>query len=140
MITTVSYEGNLRTLVPNFQSGTVVGTDAPVEYQGRGEYLSPMDLFAATLGSCMATMMGIKSQELNIDLRGMRISVEMTPVQNPLRIGSIHLQISFPPNLRLERNSEIILENTAKTCPLTFSVHPDIAIKTEFLWEEAIEV
>ena len=49
------YLGNLRTEITHVQSGNKVMTDAPLDNHGKGEYISPTDMVAAALGSCMFT-------------------------------------------------------------------------------------
>ena len=53
------YLGDLRTEITHVQSGNRVITDAPTDNNGKGEYISPTDMVAAALGSCMLTLMGI---------------------------------------------------------------------------------
>ena len=45
------YLGNLRTEIEHIQSGNKVLTDAPLDNNGKGEFFSPTDLFASSLGS-----------------------------------------------------------------------------------------
>ena len=58
----IHYQGKLRCAATHGPSGDVLATDAPVDNNGRGEAFSPTDLLAASLGSCMATVMGIVAQ------------------------------------------------------------------------------
>ena len=51
------YTGNLRTEAEHIQSGNKLITDAPLDNNGKGEYFSPTDLFATSLGCCMLTIM-----------------------------------------------------------------------------------
>ena len=53
------YLGNLRTRAKHLQSGQEIITDAPTDNNGKGEAFSPTDLLAASLGSCMITIMEI---------------------------------------------------------------------------------
>ena len=58
------YLGDLRTEITHVQSGNRVITDAPTDNNGKGEYISPTDMVAAALGSCMLTLMGIAARRL----------------------------------------------------------------------------
>ena len=55
----VEYEGELHSRAIHGPSQAILQTDAPVDNQGRGEAFSPTDLLAASLGTCMLTVMGI---------------------------------------------------------------------------------
>src|ERR1035437_4563081 len=99
MTSTVIYEGELRTVATHLQSGSVIQTDAPVDNKGKGERFSPTDLVATALGSCMTTIMGIKAQDMEVDLRGMKIEVTKIMKADPRRIAGIHLTFHFPSSL-----------------------------------------
>ena len=135
MTSTVVYEGNLRTIATHVQSGTVIETDAPVDNQGKGERFSPSDLVATALGSCMLTIMGMKARDMNIDLRGTKIEVQKLMKADPRRIGGINLTFSFPHELSLTEKDRVILERAAHTCPVIYSINPEIEVKVDFKWE-----
>ena len=59
------YLGDLRTEITHVQSGNRVITDAPTDNNGKGEYISPTDMVAAALGSCMLTLMGIAARRFS---------------------------------------------------------------------------
>lgn len=134
MTSTIVYDGNLRTVCTHLNSGNVIETDAPVDNQGNGERFSPTDLVATALGSCMLTIMGIKARDMNIDLKGVKIEVEKIMKAEPRRIGGINLTFSFPSTLSLDEKSKTILERAAKTCPVAYSIHPDIETNIIFNW------
>ncbi len=135
MTSTVVYDGNLRTVAIHLQSGFEIQTDAPTDNQGKGERFSPSDLVATALGSCMMTIMGIKARDMDIDLAGTQIDVEKIMKQDPRRIGGINLTFHFPEQLDMDDKSRTILERAAHTCPVAYSIHPDIAVKTTFKWK-----
>lgn len=138
MTSTVIYEGDLRTVATHLQSGTVIRTDAPVDNQGKGESFSPTDLVATALGSCMFTIMGQKARDLNIDIRGTRIDIQKIMKPDPRRIGGINLTFHFPKDLILTEKQQIILERAANTCPVIYSINPEIEIKIEFGWKSLV--
>ena len=142
MTSTIVYEGNLRTVATHLQSQTVIETDAPLDNQGKAERFSPSDLVATALGNCMMTIMGIKARDMNIDLINTRIDVEKIMKSDPRRIGGINLTFSFPPELSLTDKERTILERAAHTCPVIYSIHPDIKVEVTFNWkmEEAAAV
>ena len=71
----VTYTGDLRCDAEHGPSRSKISTDAPTDNKGKGEAFSPTDLVATALATCMTTTMGIKAQELGVDLRGMTVSV-----------------------------------------------------------------
>lgn len=138
MTSTVVYEGNLRTVCLHLKSGTEIQTDAPTDNQGKGERFSPTDLVATALGSCMLTIMGQKARDMEVNLTDTKIEIEKIMVADPRRIGGINLTFHFPETLQLEEKQKIILERAAHTCPVIYSIHPDIAVHVTFNWNPAV--
>ena len=140
MTSRIIYEGDLRTVCRHERSGTEIQTDAPVDNKGKGERFSPSDLLATSLGACMITIMGIKAREMDIDLKGIEIGVEKIMKQEPRRVGGINLTFHIPAHLEISEKQQKILENAAHTCPVINSIHPDIEVKTDFLWDQKVGV
>jgi uncharacterized OsmC-like protein len=136
MTSTVVYDGNLRTVCTHLQSGTVIETDAPVDNQGNGERFSPTDIVSTALGSCMLTIMGIKARDHNVNLIGVKIEILKIMKSDPRRIGGINLTFHFPESLVLSEKEQTILERAAHTCPVMYSLNPEIEINTVFNWNK----
>ena len=136
MTSTVIYEGDLRTVATHLQSGTKIETDAPVDNQGKGERFSPTDLVATALGACMATTMGIKARDMQVDLRGMKLSILKIMKPDPRRIVGVNIVFEFPKGFLADEKQRAILERTANTCPVMYSLHPDLEVKVEFNWRK----
>ncbi|HYC30168.1 MAG TPA: OsmC family protein [Chitinophagaceae bacterium] len=134
MTSSVVYEGNLRTVATHLRSGTQIQTDAPVDNQGKGERFSPSDLVATALGSCMMTIMGIKARDLDLDLTNVKIDVEKIMKADPRRIGGVNLTFHFPEGFVATEKEREILERAAHTCPVIYSIHPDIVVNVQFNW------
>ena len=128
----VTYLGNLRTECEHLKSGASFITDAPLDNNGKGEAFSPTDTVATGLASCMITMMGIKAGTLDISLDGTTAMVTKTMTVNPRRISRIDVEIKVPTSLN--EKFQKILENTANTCPVLYSLHPDIEKVIVFHW------
>jgi putative redox protein len=139
MTSTVIYEGELRTVATHLQSGNKIETDAPTDNNGKGERFSPTDLVATALGSCMATIMGMKARDLNADLKGMKIEIQKIMKADPRRIGGINATFSFPENIIADEKQRTILERAAHTCPVIYSIHPDIEVNIVFNWNVVAE-
>ncbi len=130
----VTYLGNLRTSNEHLKSGNTYITDAPTDNQGKGEAFSPTDTVATGLANCMLTTMGIKAEGLGVVLDGSTALVTKTMASNPRRISKIEITMELPKGVS-EKNRKI-LEHTAKTCPVDYSLHPDIEKVVQFNWGE----
>jgi len=135
MTSTVIYQGELRTVGTHLQSGSKLETDAPVDNHGKGERFSPTDLLATSLASCMLTVMGIKANDLGIELNLLQIEVQKVMASEPRRVSEINLNVKIPTSLlSLDSKSKTILKRTAESCPVFNSIHPDI--KVSLNWNE----
>jgi putative redox protein len=133
MTSTVVYDRDLRTTCTHLRSGNHFETDAPVDNHGKGERFSPTDLMATSLGTCMLTVMGIKARNMGFDLNGVTIEMEKIMKADPRRVGGINLFFHIPDNLKsIDEKTQTILKNTGETCPVMFSIHPDIEVKLDW--------
>jgi putative redox protein len=130
----IEYTGNLHCQATHGPSRSRIETDAPTDNKGKGEAFSPTDLMATALGTCMSTTMGIKAQELGLDLRGMTVSVgkEMSK-DAPRRIVSLPSEVHVP--LPPDCPQRQMLEQTALNCPVHKSLPAEIIRPTKFIWE-----
>ncbi len=129
----VTYLGDLRTSSIHLQSGSEIITDAPTDNNGKGEAFSPTDSVANGLASCMFTVMGIKANDLGVDFLGSTAEVTKIMAAEPRRISEIH--VAFNMNLAADEKTKTILERTAMTCPVFYSLHPDIMKEISFVWK-----
>jgi uncharacterized OsmC-like protein len=133
MISTVVYDGDLRTTCTHLRSDNSFETDAPVDNNGKGERFSPTDLMATSLATCMITVMGIKARTMGFDLNGVKVEVEKIMKQEPRRVGGINLFFHFPEALKdVEQKTKDLLKNVGNTCPVAKSIHPDIEVKVNW--------
>ena len=132
----ITYEGNLRTRCLHSENKQVIVTDAPKDNQGKGEMFSPTDLLAASLGTCVLTLMGIAAKKLSVDLTGLRLTVEKEMAQMPSRrIGRLILHIYCPQTFDHEITEK--LETAGIRCPVHQSLHPETKQEFFFHWGEA---
>jgi uncharacterized OsmC-like protein len=122
------YIDELRTEAQHLYSGNKIITDAPLDNQGKAESFSPTDLLAASLGSCMITVVGIaaRTQGFEERLRGTKLEITKIMKSDPRRVGEIQVVITFPEGSNLNEKERKIIEHTAKTCPVAQSLHPDL--------------
>jgi len=130
----VNYAGDLHCDAEHGPSQSKISTDAPTDNKGKGEAFSPTDLVATALATCMSTTMGIKAQELDVDLRGMTVSVHKEMSKDaPRRIVGLPSEIHIP--LPKDHPQREVLEQTALNCPVHKSLPPEIHRPTKFFWE-----
>ena len=131
---TVNYEGALRCSVEHGPSGNKLVTDAPVDNNGKGESFSPTDLCASALGACIATIVGMQTERLGIDLSGMQIEVskEMT-AELPRRIARLTTEIRVP--VVVSEAHQLLIEKAARGCPVHLSLHSEIEKPIIFHWQ-----
>ncbi|PIR22468.1 MAG: osmotically inducible protein OsmC [Deltaproteobacteria bacterium CG11_big_fil_rev_8_21_14_0_20_45_16] len=130
---TVRYLENLRCELVHEASQAKIRTDAPIDNQGEGALFSPTDLVGAALSSCIITTIGIvaKQKGFSISTAHGSLEKEMTPA--PRRIASLKLELHFPMALTEEERATV--ERTARHCPVHRSLHPDIQIPIQFLYD-----
>lgn len=118
------YKGNLRTEITHLQSGSKIITDAPLDNNGKGEAISPTDMIAAGLGSCMLTIMGMAADAHGFDIVGTEMEITKVMGNAPRRIVEIQIIFNFPHDY--EEREKRFIENAVKSCPAEHSLHPDI--------------
>lgn len=116
--------GGLRTEITHLQSGGTVTTDAPTDNNGLGEYISPTDMVAGALGSCMLTLMDMAAARMGIDMTGTRLDITKVMAADPRRIGEIVIDVHFP--FAADAKTRTVLQRAADTCPVAGSLHPDL--------------
>ncbi len=129
----ITYVGELRTVCIHLQSGTEILTDAPTDNHGKGEAFSPTDLVATALGSCMVSIMGIKSSDLDIDLKDSKVSVTKIMQSEPRKIAKIEVILDM--SIETSDKNKTILERAAMTCPVLLSLNSDIEKEVIFNWK-----
>jgi putative redox protein len=129
----ITYVGELRTICIHLQSGTQILTDAPTDNHGKGEAFSPTDLVATALGSCMVSIMAIKSKDVEVDLKDSTVSITKIMQAEPRKIAKIIVELNM--SIDTSEKNKAILERSAMTCPVLLSLHPDIEKEVTFNWK-----
>ncbi len=133
MTSKVTYLGDLRTENLHVKSGNTYVTDAPTDNNGKGQAFSPTDTVATGLANCMLTVMGIKARQMKVDLKGTTAEVTKTMASDPRRIAKVEVVINLP--ISADDKTKKILEHTARTCPVIYSLHDDIQKVVSFNWK-----
>ena len=130
----LSYEGNLHCSAVHTPSGDTLVTDAPLDNNGLGQAFSPTDLLATALGSCMATVIGILAKRKEIAVEGMAVTVrKYMSDDQPRRVKRLELDLTMP--LLATHPDRQLLESAARGCPVHHSLHPDIEVVMNWIWQ-----
>ena len=133
MTASIIYQGDLRCSATHLQSGTVIETDAPTDNRGKGEKFSPTDSLCVALGTCIITTMAIKARDMNIELKDTKIEITKHMLKDPRRVGQIDVTLHFP-RLGLPEDQRSTLETTGNNCPVAKSLHPDLKMNIQYVW------
>ena len=130
---TITYLGDLRNQAIHARSGQVILTDAPPDNKGRGEAFSPTDLMSTSLAVCMITVMGIAAREKGIPFNNVNARVVKHMHASPRRVARVEVHLTMD-GAGLGERERAILENTARTCPVALSLHPDLVQEVSFTY------
>ena len=123
----IEYQGTLRTHSTHQPSSNTVITDAPLDNKGKGEAYSPTDLMCSALGSCMLTIMGIKADDLEINIDNTAVTViKHMSSDGPRRVGKIDVDMHIPHAINAGHLAS--LKRSALNCPVAKSIHPDLVV------------
>ncbi len=129
------YTGDLRTEITHVKSGAKIATVAPEDNHGKGDGFSPTDLFVASYGSCVLTIIGISAQSHGFSIDGAEVTVEKIMAANPRRVGEIIVDVVLPHNNYSEKERKFI-ELAADQCPVRHSLDPAIKITKTFAYKQ----
>ena len=127
------YLGNLRVRAVHSTSGAEIITDAPVDNQGQGRSFSPTDLAAASMATCMITIIGIQAKSIPLNVTGLKVEIEkhMTKIA-PRRIEQLDIKMMMPAGIPEELRPRLI--RAAEACPVKQSFRDDTVINLEWIW------
>ena len=130
----VTYLGDLSTEVIHLESASKILTDAPIDNQGLGRTFSPTDLVASSLASCMLTIIAIAAKTHSINIKSMTSSIKkIMSKTTPRRISQIDIEITVSGSLN--DKDKIVIERSAKNCPVHHSLNHDININLDFRYK-----
>ena len=132
MTASIIYKGNLRCEAEHLQSKSTIQTDAPTDNRGKGERFSPTDLLCVSLATCMLTTMGIKANDLDLDISESKADVTKHMAAEPRRVSKIEVSLTLPS--KTGEKERLILEKSGNNCPVAKSVHPDIKLVLNYHW------
>jgi putative redox protein len=120
------YAGDDTVELEHGPSGKKIVTDLPADNGGRGRTFSPTDLLAASLSSCILTIMAKAAEKDGLDLKGAAVEVEKEMQASPRRVARFAGRITLPRHLTPEQKER--LKAFIKACPVSGSLHPDVKV------------
>ena len=132
-----SYLGGLKCDAIHLQSGNRIKTDAPLDHCGRGENFSPTDLLATSLGTCLLTIMAIKTKSNGWELENIRLNIDKIMTNNKKRkIKTLKIDIYIPENLSKEKFN--FIKNASKDCPVTRNLSESLDIQISWYYQNTL--
>ena len=110
-------------------SGSKMVTDLPPDNGGRGRTFSPTDLTAASVASCVLSIMAKLAAREGIKFEGASIEIEKQMQENPRRIARLAGVIGLPAGITAVQREKLLA--CVKACPVSRSLHPDIKLEFE---------
>lgn len=126
---TAAYLGDDKVELTHGLSGTKMITDLPPDNGGKGRTFSPTDLAAASVASCVLTIMAKIAERDGIDFKGASFEIEKHMQESPRRIARLTGVITLPAGLEPGQRAKILA--AIKACPVSRSLHPDIKLEFE---------
>jgi uncharacterized OsmC-like protein len=130
----VEYQGDKRCELLHRASGVKIYTDAPIDNAGKGESFSPTDLMSSSLAACMLTIMGIQLEPLGFNLKGTSCVLKKHMLTNPRRVGKIEIDLRMCAGIPKQHRPKV--EEIAKTCPVQFSINPEIQVELKLSYPD----
>jgi len=122
-----TYIGDGRVELVHGPSGEKIITDLPTDNGGQARSFSPTDLAAASIASCILSIMSLLAKSNKIDLTGASIEIEKHMIENPRRIDKFIGVIKLPPDLKAQQKEKLL--SCVKACPVSRSLHPDVKVE-----------
>ena len=127
VIITAKYLGDDKVELQHGPSGAVIVTDLPADNGGRGRAFSPTDLAAASISSCILSIMSKLAARESIKFEGAGIEIEKHMQENPRRISKFTGFINLPAGITARQRDMFLA--CVKACPVSRSLHPEIAVE-----------
>ena len=108
--------------------GHQIVSDQPLEEEGEDTGMTPVELFASSLGCCIGVYAKIFCDRRKIPSENMRIDLEWEMAENPSRIGVIKARIDLKQNIDPDLEQAIL--RMVKYCTIhnTLMIPPKIEV------------
>lgn len=109
-----------------------LSTDVDTAMGGLGQQPTPGELLAATVASCMLSMVAYTGSVKGFDTAG--ICIQAACGEGTQGIGSLVLDITVP--MRTTPQQRRMIEGAVANCPVGNSLHPQVAKHITWHWAE----
>ena len=124
------YAGDGQVELTHGLTGSKITTDLPPDNGGKGRTFSPTDLAAASVASCVLTIMAKVAAREGIHFEGASFEIEKHMQESPRRIGRLSGVVVLPAGLTPGQREKLLA--CMKACPVSRSLHPDIKLDFKF--------
>lgn len=116
------HQGGIRCHTTYQPSGKEFTSDVSAAMGGAGEHPSPAAMLAASVASCMLSMIGWLGQNKGFDTTGISIAAGFTEEKGV--ISALHFDITVP--MALTAPQQRMLEGAVKSCPVGNAIAPTV--------------
>lgn len=121
------YTGDHRCLAEHHLSHDQILTDAPTDHAGLSRSFAPTDLLATAVGNATLTAMGIKAEEMGVNMFGTRAETnKVMSTEGPRRVDLITVNVEFP--FTVSESDRTILKEIGLTNPVYLSVKDSLNV------------
>jgi uncharacterized OsmC-like protein len=97
--------------------------DQPVEEGGQDQGITPVEMFVASLGTCIGYFAVRFCQRHKIETSGLKVSMEWNYAEQPHRVGTVTVRLKLPANL--DPAMKVRLQKVLEGCTVHQSLtHP----------------
>ena len=107
--------------------------DVPADEGGADAGPTPVELLTTALGACMAMHIAKYCQVAKLPHEGFGIDLDFQLVKDPLRIGSLTVDIHLPPGFPVERIPAV--KRVVEQCTVKNTLRESTAVDVE-VWAE----
>jgi uncharacterized OsmC-like protein len=125
----INYDDHLKTTTVKGDNGQSVTTDATKFGHDQGQ-MSPTDMLAAALGSCVLSTIGYQAEQIDIEIDEMTAKIDKVMGDGkPRRVGHITLDIDITVNGEVSDRHREMLINAGGNCPVHHSLHDETTVE-----------
>jgi putative redox protein len=132
----IHLEENFATEIYSTLGALECRTDAPKENGGIGVNLSPTDLLAASLGSCILTILSLFAKKSKVELFDVKAKVIKTPA---LGGGIEEILVDVYIEAALEDSVKEKLEYAARHCPVHQLISDKVKQSINFYYNQTLK-
>ncbi|MBM4084026.1 MAG: OsmC family protein [Planctomycetes bacterium] len=124
---TIKHEDGLRFTVSIRDHKITV--DAPANQGGGGQGPAPVEMLTSALGACMAMHVAKYCQTAKLPHQGFTLDLAYEMATDPLRVGSVTVDITMPPGIPDKRKEAI--KRAALHCAVRNTLKETTAVDVE---------